>query len=120
MKHIKEYYDYDVYGKKWKVSLKDPNFFICLRKAGMTEEKIDYWKVLYKTKTFWKHYNENAEYIILQQSPKGYFTWSALEPFSLQDDASYDYMGELKATPKEIEEWIEEQEAKEPAKKYNL
>jgi hypothetical protein len=121
MKYIKEYYDYNAYGKKWKLSLKEPDFFVCLKKVGMPEDKILYWKALYKFGTFWNYLKgKHVEYIILQQSPKNYFTWSSFQPYSLQDDASYEYMGELKATPEEIEEWIEEEEAKEMAKKYNL
>ena len=121
MKYIKEYSEYDERGSKWKIPLKEPDFFICLRKVKMSEEIFERWKNLYRHKIFLKdNYSLDKNYIILQQSPTGYFTWSPYELYSTRNDYSYKYKGELKATPEEIQDWNEEQEAKEIAKKYNL
>ena len=61
MKYIKEYSywddwddeenwgmgEHDERGERWLVPLHQPEFYICLRKLGMSDEKFEVWKNLY-------------------------------------------------------------------------
>ena len=122
MKYIKEYNFWDNYGKKWKVPLKEPDFFICLHNAGINDEELKRWKHLYNMNIFHKtnSIEKKPKYIILNKWASGHFTWSELETYSLQDNANFKYMGELEATPNEIKQWYEDIEMKKDMEKYNL
>jgi hypothetical protein len=143
MKHIKKYKIEDFVkgwepyekpkGKKWKIPIKLPDFYICLKKAGMPDEQFKQWKNLHRSGLFSRNEKSrmpdpSIEYIILETSvprenyPNGYFTWSVLDKWYNQeeDNASFKYMGELKASDEEIKDWIDMEEAEKAAIKYNL
>lgn len=112
-------------GKMWKVPLKMPDFLVILKKLGMDEEQLKKWKHMHSLKTFIKDWNnkihDSIKYVIVQKSEKDYFTWSMCDRwFRNEDNASYKYMGELEATPEEIQEYWDEIDMKNQANKYNI
>ena len=110
-------------GEMWKIPLKQPDFEICIKKIGMPEDKIRFWVRLSKD-TMRKDINGKItgyKYVIVEKSKKGSFTWSRYDTWFREDDnASFKYMGELKATEEEIKDHYYQIELKKDIEKYNL
>lgn len=136
MKYIKEYMnkfedeyyypwrkDEDNRGEMWKVSLKPPDFEICLKKIGMPEDKIPFWIKLSED-TMKKDLNRkfvDYSHVIVQKLKKGGFTWSRCDEwFRGEDNASFKYKGELNATEEEIRDYWYQIELEKDTNKYNL
>lgn len=128
------YYDYQPYeweklnddrGQMWKIPLKKPDFYICLDKVEMPKDQQTFWKRSLDNGMFVKDINRKIDdsitHMILQRSFTGYFTWSRCDKYWTDgDNASYRYMGEMKVTPEEIDEYNYQIEMEKDAKKYNL
>jgi hypothetical protein len=117
--------EYDERGEMWLVPLHQPEFYICLRKLGMSDEKFEVWKNLYNKKVFQKdiNYNPNigVDHIVVEKSKKGTFTWSvANQWFNKEDNASFKYMGLMVVSSEEVKEYYDDIEMRDNANKYNL
>lgn len=125
MKRIGGMGEHDERGEMWLVSLHQPEFYISLKKLGMSDEKFEIWKNLYNKKVFQKDINYNPNigvaHIVVEKSKKGTFTWSvANEWFNKESNASFKYMGLIVVSPEEIQEYYDEIEMRDNANKYNL
>ena len=117
---IKKYERY-IYGKKdkvWVVPLKMPDFIISLQKIGMNDKEIDRWTHLHNVDVFTNNDNNPETITIKKDCDHGGFTWY---PYPTSKSNSYmDFMGKLKITPEEIENYYNNIKIKEDSKKYNI
>jgi hypothetical protein len=115
MRYLKTYEEKEY--QFWKIPLKLPDFLICLKKAGMPDERYEHFKHLHKNNVFFKkrwydsEYDKSVTHIILVRHPDGAFTW---------DDAYESNVPKMKITQEDIQDWKDMEAAKLAAKKYNL
>jgi hypothetical protein len=102
-------------GSCWKVTSKRPDFFIALDKIGVPKDIRDWLD----EKTLRVNFIKNDIVIIHKKDIKNdryYWTWAELQSAENMIEyykTYYNYHGEVKATPEEIELWND-------LNKYNL
>jgi len=118
--NFKLFEDYD---KKlvWNIPVKMPDFYLSLKKIGMSDRVIKDWLRLRQNKVFsTKDTNTNFETISLvkDSEQEDSYTWYWY-PTSESDEYTI-YMGKLECTPEEIHKYYDDIEFKKNITKFNI
>lgn len=102
----------------WVIPLKLPDFIISLEKIGMVEKDISRWMHLHKIEVF----TDNGRYpdreTITMSKENGNYTWYWYP--STKGDEYTKFMGRLKITSEEIQNYYDKIEFQKDVEKYNV